>query len=101
MNEIILNILELVVVIAVALITRYVIPWVKSNIAVNENAILIDLVNAAVLYAEQTMDGGKVKKDAVMALVASELAKRGINITEEQINALVEAAVYAMNQNKN
>ena len=101
MNDIILRVLELVVIAVVVLITRYVIPWFKSNIAINENAILIDLVNAAVLYAEQTMTGGKVKKDAVMALVTSELAKRGINITEEQIDALVEAAVYAMNQNKN
>lgn len=97
MNDIILNILEIAIVITVALITRYLIPWIKSHIAINENEVLIDLVNMAVMYAEQTMTGGKVKKDAVIELLKKELAERGINVTDEQINALIEASVYAMN----
>ena len=100
MNDITLKILELIVMVATILITRYVIPWIKSNTAINESAILNDLVASAVMFAEQTLDGGKVKKDAVMDLLAGELEKRGIDITKEQMNALVEASVFAMNQGK-
>ena len=98
MNEIISKVLELVVVIAVVWVTRYVIPWFKSNTVINENAILIDLVNAAVMYAEQTLTGGQVKKEAVMKFVLEQMAELGISITEDQVNALIEAAVFAMNQ---
>lgn len=98
MNDIILKILELVIVIAVILITRYVIPWFQANTAINETVILNELVTSAVMYAEQTMTGGKVKKEAVINLLQSELSKRGINITEEQMNTLIEAAVFAMNK---
>ena len=101
MNEIILNVLELVIVIAVALITRYVIPWVKSNIAINENTVLLTLVDAAVMYAEQTMEGGQTKKEAVTEFLKKELEERGIKVTDEQIDALIEAAVFAMKQAKN
>jgi len=100
MSDIILRILEFIVVIAVVAVTRYVIPWFKSNIAINENEILIDIVNTAVMYAEQTLDTGAVKKKAVMDLVLNQLSKRGIVVTEDQVNALVEAAVFAMNKMK-
>lgn len=100
MNDITLKILELVVVVAVILMTRYVIPWIKSNTAINQNAIIVELVNAAVLFAEQTMTGGSVKKEAVMSLVCDALAEKGIDVTHDQIDALIEAAVFAMNQNK-
>lgn len=101
MNELILKLMELAVIVVVIVLTRYLIPWFKSNTAINENAILIDLVNAAVMYAEQTMTGGKVKKEAVTDLIKKELAERGITITDDQIDALIEAAVFAMNQGKN
>ena len=101
MNDIVSKILELVIVVLVVFITRYAIPWLKSNTAINENTILIDLVNAAVMYAEQTLTGGELKKSVVVEFLKKELANKGIDITDEQINALVEAAVFAMKQNKN
>lgn len=100
MNDMTLKVLEIVVIVAVILVTRYLIPWFKSNTEINENAILIDLVNAAVMYAEQTMTGGTVKKEAVMNMLQEWLTRKGIGITEDQIDALVEAAVFAMNKVK-
>lgn len=100
MNDITLKVLEIVVIIAVVLITRYVIPWFKSNTAINENTILIDLVNAAVMYAEQTMTGGETKKEAVMNMLLEWSNRMGIGITEDQIDTLVEAAVFAMKKVK-
>lgn len=100
MNDVILKLLELVVMVSVIIITRYLIPWIRSNISFSQYSVVLSIVDAAVMYAEQTMTGGQIKKEAVMDLVTNELNKRGIEITVEQVNALVEAAVYSMNQEK-
>ena len=101
MNDLILKALEFVVIVATIVIIRYVIPWIKGVTAYNEEGIVYGIVQTAVQYAEQTMTGGAVKKEAVMEYLFSIFQQKGIGIREDQLNALVEAAVYAMNQEKN
>ncbi len=110
MDDILFEILKMIVTISVILIMRYFIPfmdscivWIKAKIAESNNQILITAANTAVQYAEQTIKGsgiGAEKKAEALKVVQNELNAKGIEITDEQMDTLVEAAVYTMNKEK-
>lgn len=59
------------------------------------------MVALAVRAAEQTITGqgqGAVKKAEVIKFVSEWLYGKGINITEDELDQLIEAAVYSMKQ---
>lgn len=100
MNEFSFLILKIVASIAVSLITVYVIPAIKSYVKSNQNAELLDVIMTAVEAAEQTIKGsgkGSVKKEQVLEWVHNWLDQNGISITEEQLEQLIESAVYGIN----
>ena len=64
---------------------------------------MLDMVALAVRAAEQTITGsgqGAVKKAEVVKLVSEWLYGKGINITEDELDQLIEAAVYQMKLGK-
>jgi len=100
MNEITFNILKIVVSVSAALISAYVIPLLKQKIAEIKDRRLLDAVKMAVRAAEQTIKGsgtGHLKKEEVIAFVTKWMISHGILITEEQLDQLIEAAVFSMN----
>lgn len=57
------------------------------------------MVEIAVKAAEQTIKGsgqGAVKKDEVIKFVSKWMIAHGVLITEEQLDQLIEAAVFNM-----
>lgn len=96
MNEIIFEILKCVVIVAIILITRYAIPLLRSKIEQSKYAELVEWVKEAVRWAEQTMEGGAFKKEQVVAFLTTLAFEKGINISQEQLDVLIEAAVKAM-----
>ena len=78
-----------------ALVTLYVIPWIKSKVTADELADIIKWVKIAVqaaemIYKESGM--GKAKKDYVLTF----LADKGIKYDERQIDSLIESAVLEL-----
>ena len=53
MNDIIFEALKLLIMVCVAVIARYVIPWLKSRIEQDKMAAIEKMVTQAVLYAQQ------------------------------------------------
>lgn len=101
MNDITFNILKIVVAVATALISVYVIPVLRQQLTSSKYQQLLDMVEVAVRAAEQTIQGsgmGAHKKDEVIYFVSAWMARHGIDITEEQLNNLIEAAVYQLKQ---
>ena len=101
MNDILFNVLLVVVMVLSILLTTYVIPFLKAKIKNSEYDALLDTVFRAVRAAEQkiTESGmGQVKKAQVIAYVKNWLEARKITITEEQLDTLIEAAVFIMNK---
>ena len=83
-----------------ALLTYAALPWLKGKITVNQQIILSVWARAAVLAAEQIFIGpgmGQAKKNYVLEF----LAARGVKVTESQLNVLIEAAVFELNNAKN
>ena len=97
MNELTFNILKIVVTVATVLISAYVIPLLKVKLADAKYQRLLEMVEIAVRAAEQTIKGsghGAIKKDEVITFVTKWMVSHGIVITEEQLDNLIECAVY-------
>ena len=98
MNDITFTILKVVVSICAALITVYVIPYLKTLRQDKRYASLLDMVEIAVRAAEQTIGSGqgKLKKEEVITFVTNWMVNHGVSITQEQLEQLIEAAVYQL-----
>lgn len=98
MRDIILELLKLTIMIAIFLITRYAIPWIRAK---TENSVmqsLIDWSMQAVMAAEQTHDAGSgvEKKAIVTEFIKKLLLQKNIALSDEEIEMLIEAAVRQM-----
>lgn len=102
MDELTLLILKIIVSICAALITAYVIPYIKTLKEDKRYASVLDMIELAVRAAEQTITEpgqGKLKKAEVIRFVSEWLTRNGIGIMEDELDQLIEAAVFAMKQN--
>ena len=88
MSDICFEGLKILVMVAVLVLTRYVLPWVKSK---------------AVLMAQQTMKAtdGKEKKAIVTQFLKELLQEKNIALSDTQIEILIEAAVKQMKIQEN
>lgn len=101
MNEITFDILKIVISICAALITVYAVPYLKTLKDDKRYAQLLEMIGVAVRAAEQTIKGagkGVEKKKEVENIIYAWLMEKGIEITPEQINQLIECAVYQLKQ---
>lgn len=101
MNDITFNILKVAVSICAALITAYLIPYLRTLKEDRRYMSLVDMVEVAVRAAEQTFresGQGAAKKEEVMTFAADWMRTHGIEISTYQLDQLIEAAVYQMKQ---
>lgn len=100
MNDITFLILKITLSICAALVTVYVIPYIKALKNDKRYAAMLDMVDIAVRAAEQQLGAGKgtEKKERVMDFVYDWMTRQGVDITREQLSELVEAAVFTMNR---
>jgi len=98
MSEIVLEILKVIVMLAVLWMTRYLIPWIKDQIGAKQMEEIRAWVNDAVLMAQQVHDAkpGAERKAIVVDLLRNMLIEKNIDISQEQLDTLIEAAVKAM-----
>lgn len=100
MNDMTFMILKMVISITTALVTVYLIPFIKSQTKTKQQEELLTIIDIAVKAAEQTIHdpkSGSIKKAEVITFVTSWLNEHNIKITEDQLDKLIEAAVYTMN----
>ncbi len=101
MNDIVYMILETLVTVLFVCFMRYLLPLVVQSLRAHDYNFAADLVETAVKAAEQIFEGagrGTEKYEYVKKHLLEELARYKITLTEEQLNALIEAAVHAMKQ---
>lgn len=99
MNDIIFKVINLVVMIATLVVVRYVVPWIKKKVGAETLSTVAEWAKKAVLYAEQVMTAstGEEKKQAVTEIIKEIVNANKIDITDEQIDILIESAVKQMN----
>ena len=89
-------IIEAVAALIAALITVFVIPYIKGKTTANQQQQINAWVRIAVMAAEQIYTGsgrGAEKKEYVI----NWLRAHGITVDENKLDALIEAAVYNLN----
>ena len=89
-----------VIALAAAVVTVFVIPWVKSKTTAAQREEINAWVKIAVTAAEQIYSGsgkGKEKKKYVLDF----LAEKNLKIDEESVDLMIESAVKEMNDTFN
>ncbi len=89
-------IFKAVVGLLATIITFVIVPYIKSKTTAEQQKKINEWIKIAVAAAEQIYKGvgrGEEKKAYVLAY----LAEHGVELDEATIDAMIEAAVYALN----
>lgn len=108
MNNLIVNVLIALIVALIGVITKTLLPYLKAKkeeavakLRQTKWAFFADIVDAVVRAVEQTVSDelhGEDKKNLAIKYVQTLLSQCGLEISAEQLDALIEAAVQAMNE---
>ena len=104
MDERLFNVILALIPVLGAIVTYFVVPYIKTVIGNEKLAQYKEWVALAVKCAEMifTEKGmGSSKKEYVVNFLNDLLNSKKVVITEEQLNVLIEAAVLELKQNKN
>ena len=111
MNNLVFNVLMALVVTICGIIARNLLPYLKAKkdeamaqLRRTKWAWAADIIDAVVHAVEQTVGQeihGEEKKAVAIQYIKSMLAQAGIELSDEEISQLIEAAVHAMNEAQN
>lgn len=89
-------VINAVIALAAALITAFVIPWIKRNTSAKDREEFLKWVEIAVAAAEQLFYStqGKEKKKYVVQF----LEEKGFAFSEEEVDAAIEGAVLRLHR---
>lgn len=98
MDRLLFELTKCVVIILAIIITRYLVPFLKSKIKDTKYEEYVALVMDAVKWAEQTIGAGNgaEKKQMVVSFLTKLAEEKNISITAEQLEVLIESAVLTM-----
>lgn len=98
MSEIMFEIIKVVVMAAVLLVTRYLVPLLKEVAGADRLSQAEKWARHAVLAAQQVMwaDAGNDRKAYVTEFLREMLVAKNIALSDEQLDVLIEAAVKQM-----
>ncbi len=99
MNELLLQILLVIVSLIGVLITYVLVPYLNARTTETQQKQIALWVQIAVEAAEQIINKAGAGLDK-KAYVLSVLNEKGIKVTAEQLDTLIEAAVYQLNKAK-
>lgn len=100
MDQLTFNILKITVTVCVVIFTWYLVPYIKALLENYKYAKLSEAIMIAIQAAEQTIKGsgqGVAKKEDVVVAVHKYMLDHNITISEEQLDDLIEAGVFTMN----
>lgn len=99
MNELLSNLLVAVIIAAITIIIRVAVPMIKQMAEGTKMEIALRYAEEFVRAAEQTMTKvtGKDRKAWVTMMLKGLLTAKNISLTDAQIDALIESAVFNMN----
>ena len=99
MSDMTFAVTRIIITLLAALVSSYIVPYLKSLSENERSKQVIDTIKASVYAAEQTVKGsgkGTEKKAQVLQEITKWLNDHGMIITSDQIDTLIEAAVYEL-----
>ena len=101
MNENLFNVILTIIPVIGAIITYFIVPFIKSSITEKQLSQYKEWAKLAVKTAEmlwKESGRGEDKKEYVVKFLNDMFNKNKVVITEEQINILIESAVKEMKE---
>ena len=97
-TDILFKIVECVVVVAIIVITRYLVPWIRTKVGNEKFDRIYQEVAILVTAAQQMFPQytGEQKLAFVTEKITAFLNKQRVNFTEDQVRQLIESAVKTM-----
>ena len=98
MSEMTLEILKVIVMLAVILVTWYLVPWIKELIGATKMEEIRKWAKDAVKAAQQVHEAepGAERKKIVVDIMRGILLRKNIDMSDKELEVLIEAAVKAM-----
>lgn len=95
MSDITFEVLKLIVMVVAVVVARYLIPWLKTSVNEYKMNQIIRIIESAVQMAQQvySSEPGEARKEIVVNYVHRMLVKKGLSISEEELDTLIEAFV--------
>ena len=93
------NVIELIFAILSAVLTCFLIPWIRARKTAEERESLAETVRIAVQAAEQMISGagrGSEKKDYVRKWLHEQGVKMNEQDIWDEVNAMIESAVLEL-----
>lgn len=90
-------ILEAVIALTCAIVTAFLIPWIKEKLGAEKFSTLQKWVIVAVEAAEKLYQGSG-RGDEKKAYVLDFLSSKGFTVDSEKLDALIESAVYGLTE---
>lgn len=103
MDTFLLAIIKAVLILVIVLVSvlgkKYFIPWIATAVNNSKYKWIADMAAIAVKAAEQTMTDklGTDRKTVVVKFLKQLLLAKKISISDEELDSIIEAAVYALN----
>lgn len=97
-QTIITIITKIVLPVCGAIITYFIIPWIKAKIGDEKFKTIMSWVYRAVEAAEQIFPAGdnSSKYEYAVNLIKAQAKKHGVELTDEEIRTLIESAVSVL-----
>lgn len=96
LNDYVVEILKYLIIAAVLVLARYVIPWMRKQLKSIAGEELAAWIESAVWAAQQTITSNDEKKAYVRRKVIEWLHERKLSISSEDLDMLIEQAVLTM-----
>ena len=103
MDEIIVTSIKLVVLLAALVLGRYIIPWFRTKLGADKLELIGTWADTFVRAAELIFSGeksGEEKLVYVTNLLSNKAKQLSVNISEDEIRAIIEKAVAIMKDNE-
>lgn len=96
--ELITKLVEAIVTVVIVIISAYIIPWLKNKVGNDKYATIIEFAEIVVRSAEKiyTPEQWQEKKQYAVNLVIEKAKNIGIDLSVEEVNAIIEGAVQAV-----
>lgn len=97
-HKILVDIIDILIIAVILLISRYIIPWMKS---VEKIDVISEWALKFVKTAQNIITGekkGSEKRDYVITLLSNKSKELGLNLSEEEIRVFLEDAYTTMIQ---
>lgn len=97
-QELLTKLIESVVTVVIVLISAYVIPWLKNKVGEDRYNQILTYAELVVRSAEKIYipEEWQTKKNYAVEMVIVKARELGLNLSADEVNAIIEGAVQAV-----